>query len=200
MDGLVLVGGGALAREILGWFGAVHGFAGYLDDGDDPMAPFGCGLKHLGPISSGSGGAPLVMAIASPAGKTAVAAALGGPSAFRTLVHPTAVVSPSARLGAGIVAAPFTMVSADVTVGDLVLINAYSSLGHDVMVGDRTTLSCHVDLTGRVRVGEQCFFGSGARVIPRVSIGDGATVGAGAVVMRRVAPGSTVYAPPARRL
>jgi pantoate--beta-alanine ligase len=34
MGGLVLVGGGALARVILGWFGESHAFAGYLDDGE----------------------------------------------------------------------------------------------------------------------------------------------------------------------
>jgi sugar O-acyltransferase (sialic acid O-acetyltransferase NeuD family) len=200
MMNLVLVGGGALAREIFGWFSATHDFAGYLDDGDDPLAAFGYGLKHLGPVARGGPAGKLVMAIASPAGKTQAAETLGGAAGFHTLIHPSAVVATSARLGAGCVIAPFSMVSADAVVGDLVLVNAYSSVGHDVCVGDRTTLSCHVDLTGRVQVGEACFFGSGARVIPGVAIGDGATIGAGAVVMRRAPPGATLFAPPAKRL
>jgi sugar O-acyltransferase (sialic acid O-acetyltransferase NeuD family) len=200
MSGLVLVGGGALAREILGWFGASHAFAGYLDDGDAPLAARGYDIPHLGPVASGAGRSGLVMAIAAPAGKAAVAAALGGAAAFRTLIHPTAVVSSSARLGSGTIAAPFSLVSADAVVGELVLINAYSSVGHDAVVGDGVTLSCHVDLTGRVQVGAGAFFGSGARVIPGLAVGDGATVGAGALVMRRVSPGATVYATPAKSL
>lgn len=196
MKGLVLVGGGALAREILDWFRASHDFAGYVDDGDDPLA--GYGVEHLGGLDAAAGRSELVMAIAAPAAKTAIAARLDG--RYRTLIHPTAVISATARLGEGTVAAPFSMVSADARVGALVLVNAYSSVGHDVTLGDRSTLSCHVDLTGRVKVGEACFFGSGARVVPGVSIGDGATIGAGAVVMRRTAPGATLYAAPAKRL
>ena len=71
---LVLVGGGALAREIHDWFApglAVVGrrFIGYLDDGEEPLRRFGRALPQLGPIA---GHRPdpahrLVMAIGSPA-------------------------------------------------------------------------------------------------------------------------------------
>ncbi|HEY5412400.1 MAG TPA: hypothetical protein VIJ94_16905, partial [Caulobacteraceae bacterium] len=115
MTDYVLVGGGGLARELLDWFapgleGSGSGFAGYLDDGDDPMAAFGARLPQLGSIKDykPSGGRQLVMAIGSPAGKAAVAEALKAAGAvFATLIHPTAWVSASARIDSGVVIGPF---------------------------------------------------------------------------------------------
>jgi sugar O-acyltransferase (sialic acid O-acetyltransferase NeuD family) len=208
----VLVGGGAFARELLDWFGPAlleqgHCVVGCLDDGDDPSAARAGRLPHLGSIA---GHAPdpnrrLVMAVASPAGKRAVLAAMGlSPEVarplFATLAHPRAWVSASARLGAGCIVGPFADISADAVLDDFVTLNAYASAGHDVAVGAFTTLSGYVDLTGGVQVGEGAFFGSGARVLPGLNIGRGCTVGAGAVVVRPAPDGATLYAAPARRL
>ncbi|MBI1684966.1 NeuD/PglB/VioB family sugar acetyltransferase [Caulobacter hibisci] len=204
----VMVGGGALAREIIDWFGPQFArtgdrFVGYLDDGDAPMARFGRDLPQLGPIAgyTPAVGVQLVMGIGTPAGKAAVAQALraaGG--TFATLVHDLAFVTASARLGEGVLVGPFVNVSSDSKVGDLVTVNGHSGVGHDVELGDYSTLSCHVDLTGRVKVGEGVFFGSGARVLPGVSIGAKGVIGAGAVIVRDTAPGATYFAAPARKL
>jgi sugar O-acyltransferase (sialic acid O-acetyltransferase NeuD family) len=207
MTDYVLVGGGAFAREILGWFkpGLAAGdrFAGYIADDDSSLAKLGYDLPHLGAIVGfkPQAGQKLVMALTDPAGKTAVAEALLAAGAeFATLVHPRAWVTDTARLGKGVVIGPFADISADARVGDFATVNGYSSVGHDATLGPYSTLSGYVDLTGYVTVGRACFFGSGARVLPKVSVGDGATIGAGAVVVRNVAPGATLYAAPARKL
>ena len=205
MTEYVLVGGGALAREIFDWFtpsltAKGSRFVGYLDDGESPMAPFGFDLPQLGDTKAFDFGARVpVMAVATPEGKQALAQRLSG-TAFATLVHPSAAVSASAQLGPGVVVGPFAMVSANAVVDDLVLVNAFASVGHDVRVAACTTLSCHVDLTGGVTVGAGCFFGSGARVLPNVAIGARCTIGAGAVVVRRTRDDATLFAAPARPL
>jgi len=204
----VMVGGGALAREILDWFGPQFArsgdrFVGYLDDGDAPMAAFGRDLPYLGKIAGHTPkpGVLLVMGIGTPAGKTAVGKALRAAGGrFATLVHDRAFVTASARLGEGVLVGPFANVSSDSKVEDLVTINGHSGVGHDVVLGAGSTLSCHVDLTGRAKVGEGVFFGSGARVLPGVTVGAGGTIGAGAVIVRDTAPGGTYYAAPARKL
>src|SRR4051812_15293006 len=187
MTDYVLVGGGAFAREIHDWFapGLPGGdrFVGYLDDGDRPMAAFGRDLPQLGDTNAYvlAPNQRLVMGVGDPTGKVALAARLGGPEAFASMIHPWAWVSASAKLGGGAVVGPFTDISADSRAGDFLTLNAYSSLGHDVTVGDFVTLSGYVDLTGGVTVGARSFFGSGARVLPRLSIGADCMVGAGAV-------------------
>jgi len=207
MTDYVLVGGGAFAREILGWFTPNlppgDRFAGYIDDGDNPLRAAGYDLPQLGPIAGyrPDPAQKLVMALTGPADKKAVAEPLlaaGG--VFASLIHPLAWVSKTARIGKGVVIAVFADVSADCNVGDFVTVNGHCGVGHDVELGAYSTLSGYVDLTGYVKVAGLCFFGSGARVLPRVKIGEGCTVGAGAVVVRTVAAGSTVYAAPARKL
>ncbi len=205
MTDYVLIGGGALAREIVDWFTpslAASGsrFLGYLDDGAAPMKAFGFDLPQLGDTQLLELGAALpVIAVGPPAGKRVLAERYAG-RPFATLIHPTAVVSASARLGQGVVVGPLALVSANATVEDHVLINAYASVGHDVRVGACATLSCHVDLTGGVSVGRESFFGSGARVIPNTQIGERCSIGAGAVVVRRTGDDATLFAAPARRL
>jgi sugar O-acyltransferase (sialic acid O-acetyltransferase NeuD family) len=207
MTDYVLVGGGAFAREILGWFTPDlppgDRFVGYLDDGDNPLRALGYDLPQLGRIIDFKP-APshrLVIALASPAGKAAVVATLrqaGGQ--FATLIHSRAWVTRTATIGTGVVICPFADISANTRLGDFTTVNGHSSLGHDAQLGDYGTLSAYVDLTGRVKVGAMCFFGSGARVLPGVSIGEGCIIGAGAVVVRNTTPGATYYAAPARKL
>lgn len=207
MADYVLVGGGPFAREVYDWYApslaeAGSGFVGYLDDGDHPMAGF-AGLPQLATIKAygPEAGRELVMAIGAPEGKRAVAERLLAAGAqFATLLHPRAWICSSAKIGRGVVTAPFAYIGANADVGDLVTLNVHSAVGHDVCVGDYCTLSCHVDLTGGVQVGRSAFFGGGARVLPKLKIGETCRIGAGAVVVRSVPDGATVYAAPARRL
>ena len=197
-----------MARELHDWFtpgltAAGDRFVGYLDDGDDPMRGTGHDLPQLGTVAGYRANPEdrLVMAIASPAGKQEVAARIleaGG--VFASLVHPTAWVSASARIGQGVVVGVFADVSSNATVHDFATINGYSSVGHDAVLGEYATLSGYVDLTGFVTVGRGSFLGSGARVLPRLSIGERCVVGAGSVVVRSVGDDVTLYAAPARRL
>ncbi len=204
----VLVGGGALAREIHDWFGptlasAGHRFVGYLEDADYSTNDTKLALPQLGPVSGYRPveGHLLVLAIADPNAKSRVTCDLIAAGAlFATLLHPTAWVSASARIGTGTVVSVFADISANAVLGAFTMLNGYASVGHDVVLGDCCTLSGYVDLTGAVTVGRQCFFGSGSRVLPRVGIGARCVVGAGAVVVRSVPDCTTLYAAPARRL
>ena len=207
MTDLVLLGGGAFAREIHDWFapgrsGWPHRFAGYLNDGPHLQEMGARGLALLGDTRTfkPKTGQRLIMAVGEPNDKQSLAERFADWSLFETLIHPLASVSSTAQLGAGAVVGPFCYVSSDAAADEFLTLNAHSSLGHDVKVGRYTTLSCYVDLTGWVDVGSACFFGSGARVVPKIKIGKNCRIGAGAVVMRNVGDNVSLYTPPARRL
>ncbi|WP_233234742.1 acetyltransferase [Bordetella sp. LUAb4] len=206
---LILVGGGAFARELINWTqdamdaAGKPGVAGFLDVSPNALDGFSYGVPWLGDIDDyvPQEGDRFVMAIGDPVGKRTVARKLRAKGArFATIVHPTAIVARSAKLGEGVVVCPLSIVSADAQVGDLVAINSHCGIGHDVRIGDFSTLSGFIDLTGWVQVGEAVFFGSGARVLPKTKIGDEARIGAGAIIMRAVPAGVTMYAPPAKKL
>lgn len=116
---------------------------------------------------------------------------------FINLIHNTALVSPLAKIGKGILICPFVIISCNTSVGNHVTFNSYSDLGHDAIVGDYTSIMSHVDITGNVLVGAHTFWGSGARALPSSKIGNYARIGAGSVVLRKVKDGQTVFGVPA---
>lgn len=114
------------------------------------------------------------------------------------LIHPSAVVSPSAQIGDATVVFPAAIINAAAMIGAAAIINSGAIIEHDCHVGDGAHVSPGAVLAGGVRIGERSWVGAGATVIPGVRIGDGVVVGAGAVVIRDVPDGVTVAGVPAR--
>jgi sugar O-acyltransferase (sialic acid O-acetyltransferase NeuD family) len=206
---LILVGGGGFGRELINYaedtFNAGSGylFTGFLDDNPSALEVFGYQLPWLGKIFeyNPKPNDEFILAIGKPKDKKNIAEHLKAKGAiFANLIHPTAVIARTARLGEGIIACPHSAISADSHVGNFVCINTFSGIGHDVQVGDFSTLSSSVILAGYVKIGEEVFFGTGANILPKVKIGNRATIGAGAIIMRSVADDTVMYSNPAKKL
>jgi UDP-perosamine 4-acetyltransferase len=115
-------------------------------------------------------------------------------------IHPSAVISETAKLGVNIVVAAGAVISADAIIGDGAIINTAAIIDHECEIGD----GCHVcpaaAVAGRVRIGEEAFIGLGCRIIQCLNIGSRAIVGAGAVVLNDVDDDTTVVGVPARTI
>ncbi|HEV3023789.1 MAG TPA: acetyltransferase [Pirellulales bacterium] len=119
---------------------------------------------------------------------------------FGNAIHPSAVVSPSASLGEGIVICPQTVVWAGAKLGDHVIVNSGSVVEHDCVLDDVSALGPGVHLAGRVRIGRLSFVGAGATINPRIMIGPESIVGSGSVVTKSVGPDLVAYGVPAREI
>ncbi|MFN0011982.1 MAG: NeuD/PglB/VioB family sugar acetyltransferase [Phycisphaerales bacterium] len=126
----------------------------------------------------------------------APAAAVGGAA---SVVHPTAIVSPTCAVGEGVYIGAAAVVQPRARVGDHAIINTGAIVEHDVQIGENTHVAPGAVLGGGVRIGSDCLIGLGSRILPGVRVGDGATVGAGAVVARDVPAGATVVGVPAKQ-
>lgn len=207
---VIIVGGGGFGRELISHVtdchraGRLPPVGGYLDDLGDVLAPFGhYEVPYLGRIDDYEPreGDLLTLAVGSPKGKRAISARLkvrGG--RFATVVHPSAIESPTCRMGEGVIVGTHAGPGVDTMLGDFVTLNSYSGIGHDAVIGAFTTISGHCDITGGAQIGEDVFIGSNASILPGVNIGDRASVGAGSIVYRTIKAGATVYAPPAKLL
>jgi sugar O-acyltransferase (sialic acid O-acetyltransferase NeuD family) len=117
-----------------------------------------------------------------------------------TVVHPSAVVSPSATIGVGSVVAAAAVIGVGARIGDDVICNTGCLVDHDCVIGDHTHLAPGVTLSGTVTVGVGAHIGTNATVIQGVRIGRGALVGAGAVVTSDVADDDHVVGVPAHSI
>jgi acetyltransferase EpsM len=117
-----------------------------------------------------------------------------------TLVHPSAVISQSARLEDGTVVMAKVVINAGAQIGKNCIVNTAAVVEHDCRVGDHVHLSPGVLLGGDVTVHSFAHVGIGAIALPGAEIGEGAIVGAGAVVIHSVPAGATVVGVPARPL
>lgn len=117
---------------------------------------------------------------------------------FLTLIHPTAVVTKSAKIGEGVVICPFALVSHNVELDDFVMMNFYSSCGHDAKVGKYCILSPYATLSGFSILEDEVFLSSHATVTAHRRIGYRSKISANSVAMYDVSKHSFVYGVPGK--
>lgn len=207
MKPLVMIGAGPgslprIVAEIAGARGAP--LAGYLDAGPDPQPPT-TPLARLGDESRLEDPAfvashDLVVAVQGPGRRALFDAVLARGGSLPVVVHPSAILSATATLGAGTVVSAGVIVQSDARIGRFCVLNTACTIDHDNVLGEGVSISPGVHTAGYVTIGDGAFVGLGAVIISGITVGARATVGAGAVVVRDVPEGSTVVGNPARPL
>jgi sugar O-acyltransferase (sialic acid O-acetyltransferase NeuD family) len=117
---------------------------------------------------------------------------------FHTLVHPTAWVSPLARLGQGVFVGANSVIGPGAQLGDHVFVNRGVTIGHDTQIGAFSRIQPGANLGGLSRIGQGVTIAIGATLLERLVIGNGAFVGAGAVATADVPDDVLVLGIPAK--
>lgn len=117
---------------------------------------------------------------------------------FATVVHPSVLVSKSARIGPGAVIMAGSIVATYAHVGEGCIVYTISGVNHNCRMDDYSSISGGVHLGGASVVGLRSSVGIGATVREKVNIGRDSVIGAGSVVLDDVPEESLVYGSPAR--
>ena len=113
-----------------------------------------------------------------------------------TLIHPTAFISETVKIGAGTYVGPQAVVNVNSELGRGVIINTGAVVEHDCKIGDWTHISPGAVLCGTVTIGEGCWIGANSVIKEGVRISPNVIVGCGAVVIRDITkPGTHVGTP-----
>lgn len=120
--------------------------------------------------------------------------------ALPTIVHPSALLSPSAKLGDGVVVMANAIIGTDTIVGELAIVNTGAIIDHDNILGVSAHVAPGCAIAGNVRIGRRTLIGVGSAVRPGIHIGDDAVIGAGSGVVSDVGDGQIVGGVPARAL
>lgn len=122
--------------------------------------------------------------------------ALGFP--LPAVIHPAAVISPSAQIGDGTVVMAGAVINTDCRIGRLCIINTGATVDHDCVLGDAVHIAPGAHLAGTVHVGDRSFLGTGAVVRNNMVIGSDVTAGAGSVIVKNIESNRKVMGNPAR--
>ena len=199
MSAVVVLGAGGHAKvvaEIATLVG--HDVQAFVDEGGQRVGTVIHGIPVVGSLKDAPDH-PVALGIGDNAARLRrYRALIADGRTVVSLVHPSAIVSPTVTMGAGTVVVAGVVINCDARIGAAVLLNTASSTGHDCQVGDGSHLGPGSRLTGGVTLGVGVFVGVGAAVVPLRNIGDWAVCGAGSVVVHDVEAGRTVKGVPAR--
>ncbi len=116
---------------------------------------------------------------------------------FSQLIHPTAYVSPFARIGEGVFIGPRSVIGPGCVIKDHAFVNRGVIVGHDTVLHEYVRLNPGSNVAGHVEIQAEAMIGLGANVIEELIIGRDAVVAAGAVVIRDVPERAMVAGVPA---
>jgi UDP-perosamine 4-acetyltransferase len=206
MRRLVLVGAGGHAKVVLEVFRAMGGFdiVGFVDP--EPSTPAVLGVPVLG--------GDAVLETLRAQGVELAFVALGDNRTRQkvgvhlralgfeipTAIHPSSLISPSARISEGVVVMANATVGTDTVIEEFAILNTGAVIDHDNRLCAASHVAPGCALAGNVTVGERAFVGVGSAVRPGIKIGADAVVGAGSAVVSDVPASTCVAGAPARPL
>ena len=117
---------------------------------------------------------------------------------YPVAMHPTAVVSPRAKIGEGTVVMQGAIIQTCVEIGKHCIINTGASVDHECRIGDYVHIAPHATLSGDVEVGDGTWVGAGSVVKQCIRIGRNCMIGAGAIVVKDVPDGVTIIGVPGK--
>lgn len=119
---------------------------------------------------------------------------------FATVIHPSAVVDSTARIGQGAQVMAGAIVQVNAVIGENAIINSGAVIEHDCILERHVHAASGAILAGQVTVGEGSHIGAGAVVLQGRTLGRHVTVGAGACVISDIGEGATAVGIPAKEI
>ena len=209
MKKLLIIGAGGCGREALQWAKDINNktprwnIKGFIDDDLTVLSGLRCEFEILSTINDYSitPNDEFICCIGNSNIRESVIKRMKDNGAkFTNLIHPTAIVAESSKIGEAVILYPFSLVSDNAEIGDGCIINMYSSIAHDSVLDRYCTISAHCDVTGMCKLGKRVFMGSTANMVPGVHIGDDVFICAGSTVMSNIKNQSKIFGTPARKV
>lgn len=118
-----------------------------------------------------------------------------------TLIHPSAVVSPSAEIGKGVYIHANAYIWTKVKIGNYCVISPNVVIAHHTKLGEACLISTLSGIGASIKINDRVFVGMGSTVVTGLSvIGANSIIGAGAVVLKDVESKSVYTGVPAKKL
>ena len=119
---------------------------------------------------------------------------------YYTAIHPSAVVSHSAKIGKGSCIMPHATINSCASIGMHCIINSNAVVEHDCKIADFVHLSPGAVACGTVSIGRLSHIGAGTSIKNNIAICEKVTIGAGAAVVNDISEPGTYVGVPVHRI
>ncbi|MGG1573180.1 acetyltransferase [Fictibacillus sp. NRS-1165] len=118
-----------------------------------------------------------------------------------TLIHPTAIISPSVKIGIGVYVQANAYLWTKVSIGNFCIISPGVVIAHHSKIGEACLISSNSTIGASININEKVFVGMGSTVVTGLSnIGGNSIIGAGAVVLKNTDENSVYAGIPAKKI
>lgn len=115
-----------------------------------------------------------------------------------TIIHPSAFVADTAKIGAGTIISPFAFIGPFAKIGENCAINVSAIVGHDAYVGESSVISPGANMNGHSGIGAVSFLGAGSILHPKAQMGSYSKLSSGSVLQNIAGDGFLMHGNPAR--
>lgn len=206
-DEIYIVGAGTYGEamcelaEILGYM-----VKGFYDEDESKLNTLVMGIKVIGKFSNLKDneiyGRNFIVAIGDNSIRNDIMAKINENGGITpTLIHPTAVVSPSAEIGKGVYIQANSNIWTKVRVDDFCIISPNVVIAHHSTIGRACLISTLTGVGASIRIEDKVFIGMGCTIVTGVSVvGGNSIIGAGAVVLKDSEKNSIYAGVPAKKI
>lgn len=118
----------------------------------------------------------------------------------KSLMHPTATISKTAKIEIGTVVMPNVVINAKAMIGKGVILNTGCIIEHECKIGNFAHISPNAALAGKVEIGNFTHIGIGSSIIQSIHIGSNCIIGAGSVVVNDINNYQKAYGNPCKEI
>lgn len=179
---------------------------GFLDDDRVVHGKDYCGIKVLGgrEVLNMYDAAYILVVPGSPTGylrRKAIIDSLSlDQSRFATIIHPTVVRAPDAKIGYNTLLMSNVVVSCGSRIGNHCIVLPNTVIAHDSSINDYACIGSNVSISGSVGIGSECYIGSGVKIRENIQIGERSLIGLGSNVISDIEKENVVVGNPARSI
>ncbi len=203
MKTIIIVGSGGHAAELRDYINHNNNarpadyiqVIGFIDDNEETYKHYGFAEPFLGSIKDHKVNTDVkyLMGIANLEYRQKIIEKLQSQGAeFMGLIHPTAIISPSAEIHPTTVISHNASVGAKAKIGKYNMLNSRCTIGHNSLMGDFNFISQQAAISGNTKIGNGNLIGTNACTIPGMTIGNNNKIAAGMVIYKSVGDDSTV--------
>ncbi|MBO7521294.1 MAG: hypothetical protein J6T16_03545 [Opitutales bacterium] len=205
MKNFVIAGAGGFGREVYSYLlnaleNSGNNVRGFLDDNPRALDGFGFARKIISGFASYAPleGDAVIFAVANPKFKRQAAQILIERGAnFESFIHPKAAISKYAKIGTGVVVAPFCVVEADAQIGDFVSVNVAAKISNSAKIGKFSTISSNCVVGGGAEIKDGAFMASSSILRGGATMFENSFLGANSYAQKDVKEGETAFGNPA---